>query len=281
MPSELRAHDARVALYGPRYRFAEDAAMRSVGHLAGDIHERRSPFYSDVEMALRCDAKIRMTQLPVPGDIIPRLDSGYWIRINERDSRERQRFTVCHEIGHILFQTTAMFPEQFSHPLQQRYNAAIEERICDKIATALLMPAEVYRREARALPVSLDSLAELAQTFWVTRDAAFVRLLELRPWRCAWAQWLNDGSGDAIRPVWWSPRHSPDADIERDTVFRCLRAVGASATAARRSGAVERQRLSGGWTVESIRLAWRGRQSVMSMFRHTERLAPWIPTDAI
>lgn len=248
--------------------------MRSVSCLAGDIHKSRRPFFSDVEIALRCDAKIRETSLPVPGDLIPRLDGGYWIRTNRSDSRERQRFTVCHEIGHILFQTKSFFPEQFSHPLRQGYDAVIEEKVCDKVARTLLMPADVYRNEARSLPVSIDSVAELAQLFWVSWDAAFVRLLELRPWGCAWAQWREDAN--IIKPVWWSPRWR-DAVGERHTILRCLDAVAVSARAAHRRGIIVRQELSGGWTAESVRLNWRGRESVISMFRHAERLAPWIP----
>lgn len=279
MLSERQARDeAHAVLYGPRYRFVQQAAMRSVARLAGDLHEDRRPFYSDVEIALRCDAKIRAVSFPIPGDVIPRLEGGYWIRTNKNDSRERQRFTVCHEVGHILFQTSALFPEQFSHPLQQRYDAIIEESVCDKIATSLLMPADAYRREALALPVTLDSVSELAEVFWVTRDAALVRLLELRPWRCAWVQWRIGRDGDALEPTWWSPRHTLDTPVDRLTVLRCLHAVVDSVQVAYHSGRVARHRLTDDWTVESTRVEWRRQRSVISMLHHAERLAPWMPT---
>ena len=264
-----------VVQYSPRYRFVREGAMRAVAVLAGDLHENRQPPYSEIEIALRSDAKVRAMSLPIDGDLIPRLEGGYWIRINKNHSPERQRFTVCHEVGHILFQTSALFPETFSHPTQQRFDALIEEKVCDKIATALLMPATIYRVKALSVRTTLDSLSQLGATFGVTCDAALIRLLELRPWRCAWVQWRIGQGGDVLEPMWWSPRRNQDVMVERANVLRWVPAVVDSVRDAYRSGRIVGHRLTGDWIVESVRVDWRRRRSVMSLLHHPRRLAPW------
>lgn len=98
--------------------------------------------------------------------------NGRWlILLNKRDPRGRQRWSVAHEIKHIL-----------DHPFEQRLypgrlGRELAERSCDYFAACLLMPAPWLRRiwasGNRDIPL-------LARRFGVTRAAMHLRLLQLR-----------------------------------------------------------------------------------------------------
>lgn len=64
------------------------------------------------------------------------------IFINDRDGRERQRFTVAHEIGHYLRRESS--PDSYSYMDRRDLLAStgtnIEERFANAFAAALLMP---------------------------------------------------------------------------------------------------------------------------------------------
>ncbi|MDQ1249480.1 MAG: hypothetical protein QG597_3855 [Actinomycetota bacterium] len=97
--------------------------------------------------------------------------AGRWlILLNERDSRGRRRWSLAHEIKHIL-----------DHPLEQvlypgRMGRDLAERSCEYFAACLLMPAPWLRRiwasGVRDIPL-------LARRFGVTRAAMYLRLLQL------------------------------------------------------------------------------------------------------
>jgi uncharacterized protein DUF955 len=58
---------------------------------------------------------------------------GRTIYVNRQDGYELQRFTVAHEIGHLLLVDSG--PKRRLHPL-------LQEKLCDAFASALLIPAK-------------------------------------------------------------------------------------------------------------------------------------------
>ena len=72
---------------------------------------------------------------------IPNAKGGFIITINENESEERQRFSICHEIGHIVLEIPTAHVDQQSWSYVKRH---INEIMCDWFATELLMPYDAF-----------------------------------------------------------------------------------------------------------------------------------------
>lgn len=96
------------------------------------------------------------------------------ILINKSDSMERRRFTIAHELGHIVY-----------HPLRSSLVSGepIDRRIdrievaCSHFAACLLMPRQWVKRSMTERPY--QNLDLLAQLYGVSRTTAMRRLMEL------------------------------------------------------------------------------------------------------
>ena len=82
----------------------------------------------------------------------------------------RRRFTIAHEIGHVVLQKVAHGRVSPSNEL---------ERLCDMFATELLMPKPVFLREIDH-DFHLSGLPDLAHRFRVSLTSAAIRLAEIR-----------------------------------------------------------------------------------------------------
>lgn len=70
-----------------------------------------------------------------------------------------------------------------------------EEKLCNAIASELLMPARYFSASARKVPPSFEALVNLSQVFGVSISAALHRIRRLRLWSVATAAWkVVDGT---------------------------------------------------------------------------------------
>ena len=98
-----------------------------------------------------------------------RRDNGnivYAVVVNSRDWGERQRFTVAHELGHMIVDVS---PRE------------MQEKVANRFAGAFLMPAETLRSEfgKHRKSVSMAELLELKRIFGVSAQALVYRCKEL------------------------------------------------------------------------------------------------------
>lgn len=144
------------------------------------------------------------------GEVMPRLrvvrdrelpehvaGSSHWngthwvISINSGNPQRRQRFTVFHELHHVL-----------EHPFRRFDGEAIAEVVADHFAACVLMPKAEVKSAWFAGQQNVDELADL---FEVSIQAMRVRLVKLG---------LVDGSGHSCRrtapePFDWQSRRRP------------------------------------------------------------------------
>ena len=82
------------------------------------------------------------------------------------ESIERQRFTLAHELGHLVMDIPAGMPE---------------EKICDRFASALLVPENELVREVgrRRLDFGFGELVEIKKIFGVSAAALVIRMRDL------------------------------------------------------------------------------------------------------
>ena len=98
------------------------------------------------------------------------------IYINENDSINRQRFTVAHELGHIILHHEAN--EESFKEVDFRTNSGfdVRESQANSLAAALLMP----RKKANEIWKKLKDVDDFADAFKVSKQAASIRLENLR-----------------------------------------------------------------------------------------------------
>ena len=130
---------------------------------------------------------------PFDGDISGMLfrdDQRVIIGVNSLDGVKRQRFTISHEIGHlVLHNGRPMFVEKHVQVnLRNSVSSTAtnrEEIEANSFAAELLMPADMVKREAsrrlgKGGAVSRDSLLDaMSDAFRVSRQAMEIRLTNL------------------------------------------------------------------------------------------------------
>jgi Zn-dependent peptidase ImmA (M78 family) len=164
------------------------------------------------------------------GTTLTRPDGKHVITVNLRESIERQRFTVCHEIAHVVLGLPSTHDGVPSWSYAKRHP---NEIACDWFAAELLMP---YEQWLAAVPKGEPSLAVidcLAGEFRCSYPAAASRYAMLARMPCAFVTMEHGAVRYAARSTAlrrakaWIPPRTP---IPQGSVAYRLRADGQSHT---------------------------------------------------
>jgi len=94
------------------------------------------------------------------GKLIPR-QGGFTINLNKNLYPTKKRFTLVHEIAHLLSYDTTK-----SWPVYSVYHSRLEELLCDKIARAILLPSSLIDFENFNLLEINDSQVNKIKSLW-------------------------------------------------------------------------------------------------------------------
>ena len=123
-------------------------------------------------------------RLPFEGGLLQLPDGELVIKLNSESSFVRKRFTLAHEIAHLLLNTV---------PAHRGANRTDEnlERTCDLIAAELLMPTEEATEYITGLGLpSPENLKAIASRYAVSLQAAAIRVHKgLQLWKCGLGMW--------------------------------------------------------------------------------------------
>lgn len=107
------------------------------------------------------------------------------ILLNQQVGLARKRFTLCHELGHLILATpNEIFTAHRSPAAPDR-----EERLCDQFAAALLMPRLWVRDTFWGSPERLAVARTVARECGASLSASVVRLREVVGWRRSLLHW--------------------------------------------------------------------------------------------
>lgn len=129
---------------------------------------------------LGIDVKISSLPMNVSGQI-SKTENGYEIKINRHESRQRQRFTLAHEIAHFLLHKEAI--DGLGGTLKDNvlYRSGAPETIeyeANRLAAFIIMPEnvleEAYSRFGENL--SEGAVEHLAEQFGVSKAAMEIRM---------------------------------------------------------------------------------------------------------
>ncbi len=102
--------------------------------------------------------------------------AGHLIRLNSESSLNRRRFTLAHELGHLLLGVPTVVGESIYDSLQSDNQ---EERRVNDLAAELLLPSGVVQAALPSVPVLAAQLRKLAKQGKVSELAAAIRVANL------------------------------------------------------------------------------------------------------
>ena len=109
-------------------------------------------------------------------------DGKHYICVNANDRLERQRFTVCHELAHIVL---GLPSEHQSLPWWSYAKRPPAEIWCDVFAAELLLPYRLFKPEAEKGLIGLAAVDDLAGRFGASNTATGSRFAAVVSTPCA------------------------------------------------------------------------------------------------
>ncbi len=153
--------------------------------------------------ARKAGIEIQCADLPETCSGRLRTDKGYaLIELNARESRLRQRFTLCHELAHFCFWSGGPVVKERGQPVRVGPSKLkLEERLCDRIASELLMPTDAFVSIAGRKTPSYESLCELAKHFDVSVRTTIRKIDETKGhgWISASLRWNHNPNSSFVR----------------------------------------------------------------------------------
>lgn len=159
-----------------------------------DVQQRARSFVASVDISnihIDLDCYVQAANARVKKEELNKGESGYTITnpkgkhlltINSLETEERQRFTICHEIAHIILDLDSSHGEVPSWSYSKRH---INEVWCDMFAAELLMPYQLWLKEVPDAEPSVEVINLMANKFGTSFPAAASRYATLSNLPCA------------------------------------------------------------------------------------------------
>lgn len=125
-----------------------------------------------------------------------------WMLVRDDVRTARRRFTVAHELGHLLLAD----PKQEFVARRTLPGIDREERFCDAFAAALLLPRTWAVERFGGKPEALATLRELADASGASLAASVLRLRELLDWTSSLLHWRQHEQGWRLASTAGLPR---------------------------------------------------------------------------
>lgn len=141
--------------------------------------------------------------------LLPSKD-GYSIilkKANQPGQSVRQRFSLAHEIGHLLLQISEKVGLRGKVGMSLKHRghgySDEEERLCDQIAAEILMPRLAFQEDGWMEGWSLRSLRTLATKYETSVPATAMRMIDLMPEEALMGVWkVSDDDGESAKLQW-------------------------------------------------------------------------------
>lgn len=142
------------------------------------IHTDLSVYFDKV------NARLKIEDLGVgeSGYTLTKRDGTSTITVNEQERLERQRFSACHEIGHIVLELRSSHEETPPWSYAKRHE---NEIWCDMFAAELLMPYEMFKTDIEGEQPSFEMVERLRAKYKTSFPATASRVATLTDYPCA------------------------------------------------------------------------------------------------
>ena len=130
------------------------------------------------ELAKALGLKVVEATLPlsISGMIRPDESGAFVIRVNRFEPKERQRFTIAHEIAHFLLHRSLITRGVVDSTLYRSKLSSRLEAEANRLAADIIMPRQLVSQQLAEIPPGIeDPDAYLAEKFRVSRAAMDIR----------------------------------------------------------------------------------------------------------
>lgn len=139
------------------------------------------------------------------GYTITKPNGKHVITVNSLETEERQRFTICHEIAHIVLDLESSHKEVPSWSYAKRHP---NEIACDTFAAELLMPYQQWLSLVPKEEPSLELIQRMADLFGTSFPAAASRFACLSDMPCAFPSGAPSAARNCGKSSPWPKRRS-------------------------------------------------------------------------
>jgi len=168
----------------------ELAVERQVCDLLGEAQVASPPVPLDLLASFRGVVAVEVLDMSHSGVLLASDRHGFRIRIRAADPRGRRRFSIAHEITHLLIPSYHEHPVDKVDGLTGEFPAGDEEEyLCDVGATSMLLPEAMFRAECGRLRPSIESLFAVAEMFQSSIESTALRIDQLSVWPCVPVVW--------------------------------------------------------------------------------------------
>lgn len=161
---------------------AAERRLRALAPTAGTLQDAVTTVVAEVMQGVACPPtdlvalgrKIGVSEIcyesfPGSGEL-HRVGKAYRIVCSSDQSPARRRFTVAHELAHVILERTGRNAPRTGRTV---------ERVCDMLAAECLMPRNEFERRLPAAP-TCDDVRRLSGVFATSLRATSIRCAELR-----------------------------------------------------------------------------------------------------
>ncbi len=148
-----------------------DCALRT-----DSLFERRNVFRVEYESRVDWDGVIH--------PLGTNYTDGFRIVLRSGQPIHRLRFTIAHELCHTFFYELVPELKFCPHSIDQK-----EETLCNIGAAELLVPTNQIKRLARSVPISIETLEDLAAQYQVSAEVMLLRLRSVGLWETELTIW--------------------------------------------------------------------------------------------
>jgi Zn-dependent peptidase ImmA (M78 family) len=138
----------------------------------------------------------------------------YVASLRKGQSESRKRFTLAHELGHVIVHASigrrkSVTPNELFQCRATTAEEKEEERLCDLLASQLLMPQPQFTQVIQAIGVSAETIPDIARRFAVSLEAVSKRLLAVLPYEIGIGYWYLSDDNANFMPKWYLTRTGP------------------------------------------------------------------------
>lgn len=116
-------------------------------------------------------------------------NGGFVITVNHDESEERKRFSICHEIAHIVLGLPTVHGDK---PIWTAVKRHPNEVMCDWFASEILMPFNAFEKRIPSGDPSVAMIEDLRKVFGSSFPATASRYASLAAFPCAYV--MMDGA---------------------------------------------------------------------------------------
>lgn len=140
------------------------------------------------------------------------------IRVSPNDTPERKRFSIAHELGHLLLGHITTIKKVCSDSDMTNWYQSHQETQANFFASELILPTKLVEKRCDVKDMGLDPVRQIAKDFRASLTATAIKFVRLSPAKCAVVYSTNGKVKWFYKSSEWWPFISRDQMLDKRTL---------------------------------------------------------------